>query len=90
MGPISIFIKMSNDNSIGRTIPEPMHKHIIVKEGNIDAVEDSIIKDGLWDVFNDQHMGNCAELCAREKNYTRREQDEFAEQSYSRAINACL
>jgi len=33
-------------------------------------------------------MGNCAELCAREKNYTRREQDEFAEQSYSRAINA--
>ena len=52
------------------------------------SVEDSIIKDGLWDVFNDQHMGNCAELCAREKNYTRREQDEFAEQSYSRAINA--
>ena len=52
------------------------------------SVEDSIIKDGLWDVFNDQHMGNCAELCAREKNYTRKEQDEFAEQSYSRAINA--
>jgi len=52
------------------------------------SIEDSIIKDGLWDVFNDQHMGNCAELCAREKNYTRREQDEFAEQSYSRAINA--
>jgi len=52
------------------------------------SVEDSIIKDGLWDVYNDQHMGNCAELCAREKNYTRREQDEFAEQSYSRAINA--
>ncbi len=52
------------------------------------SVEDSIIKDGLWDVYNDQHMGNCAELCAREKNYTRKEQDEFAEQSYSRAINA--
>ena len=52
------------------------------------SVEDSIIKDGLWDVYNDQHMGNCAELCAREKNFTRKEQDEFAEQSYSRAINA--
>ena len=52
------------------------------------SVEDSIIKDGLWDVYNDQHMGNCAELCAREKNYTRKEQDKFAEQSYSRAINA--
>jgi len=52
------------------------------------SVEDSIIKDGLWDVYNDQHMGNCAELCARDKNYNREEQDAFAEQSYSRAINA--
>ncbi|MDP7095562.1 MAG: acetyl-CoA C-acetyltransferase [Candidatus Marinimicrobia bacterium] len=52
------------------------------------SVEDSIIKDGLWDVYNDQHMGNCAELCAREKNYSREEQDAFAEQSYNRAINA--
>lgn len=52
------------------------------------TVEDSIIKDGLWDVYNNQHMGNCAELCAREKNYSREEQDTFAEQSYSRALNA--
>ena len=52
------------------------------------SVEDSIIKDGLWDVYNDQHMGNCAELCARDKNYSREEQDAFAKQSYNRAINA--
>jgi acetyl-CoA C-acetyltransferase len=33
-------------------------------------------------------MGNCAEMCARDKNYSREEQDAFAEQSYSRALNA--
>ena len=43
MGPISIFIKMSDDNFIRRTMPDPIHKINIVKEGYIDAVEDSII-----------------------------------------------
>jgi acetyl-CoA C-acetyltransferase len=51
-------------------------------------IEDSVIKDGLWDVYTDQHMGNCAEMCARDKDYSREEQDVFAEQSYSRALNA--
>jgi len=51
-------------------------------------IEDSVIKDGLWDVYTDQHMGNCAEMCARDKDYSREEQDAFAEQSYSRALNA--
>ena len=52
------------------------------------SIEDSVIKDGLWDVYTDQHMGNCAEMCARDMNYSREEQDAFAEQSYSRALNA--
>jgi len=52
------------------------------------TVEDSIIKDGLWDVYNDQHMGNCAELCARDRNYTREQQDELAQESYRRAKHA--
>ncbi|HIB60301.1 MAG TPA: acetyl-CoA C-acetyltransferase [Candidatus Marinimicrobia bacterium] len=52
------------------------------------SIEDSVIKDGLWDVYTDQHMGNCAEICARDKDYSREEQDAFAEQSYSRALNA--
>ncbi|MFQ6676992.1 MAG: thiolase family protein [Fidelibacterota bacterium] len=51
-------------------------------------VEDSIIKDGLWDVYNDQHMGNCAELCARDRHYSREQQDELAKESYTRAIHA--
>ena len=50
--------------------------------------EDGILKDGLWDVYNDFHMGNAAELCSRECNITREEQDAFAVESYRRAIQA--
>ncbi len=50
--------------------------------------EDSIIRDGLWDVYNNYHMGNAAELCAREFNISRIAQDEFALESYRRANDA--
>jgi len=46
---------------------------------------DSMIKDGLWDVYNDYHMGNAAELCARECSIPREAQDEFAILSYKRS-----
>src|SRR4029077_4998433 len=46
---------------------------------------DSTIYDGLWDPYNDIHMGNCAELCAAEYKFTREEQDAFALESYRRA-----
>jgi acetyl-CoA C-acetyltransferase len=49
---------------------------------------DGLIKDGLWDVYNNFHMGNAAELCAREMNITRQQQDEFATESYKRTLNA--
>lgn len=51
-------------------------------------IEDGIIKDGLWDVYNDFHMGNAAEICAKECNISREQQDEFAITSYKRAISA--
>ena len=50
--------------------------------------EDGLIKDGLWDVYNDFHMGNAAEICAKECNISREQQDEFAITSYKRAIEA--
>lgn len=50
--------------------------------------EDGIIKDGLWDVYNDFHMGNAAEICAKECSISREQQDEFAIESYKRAIKA--
>ena len=52
------------------------------------AVVDSMILDGLWDPYNNQHMGNCGDLCAKEKNFTREEQDAFAIDSYKRAQSA--
>jgi acetyl-CoA C-acetyltransferase len=48
-------------------------------------IVDSMIHDGLWDPHNSQHMGNCAELCARELKLTRQAQDEFAIESFRRA-----
>ena len=49
---------------------------------------DSMIHDGLWDPYNDQHMGNCAELCASTYDISREEQDAFARTSYERALAA--
>jgi len=49
---------------------------------------DSMIKDGLWDVYNDYHMGSAAELCSRECSISREEQDAYAVESYRRAIAA--
>ncbi|MFC1785910.1 thiolase family protein [Candidatus Neomarinimicrobiota bacterium] len=49
---------------------------------------DSMVNDGLWDVYNNIHMGNCAELCAKDRKYTREEQDVFAIESYKRAQTA--
>jgi acetyl-CoA C-acetyltransferase len=49
---------------------------------------DSMIRDGLWDVYNDFHMGNAAEICAKECAIPREAQDEFAIQSYKRAQSA--
>lgn len=57
------------------------------KFGNI-KVQDGMLLDGLTDVYNATHMGNCAELCAKEKNISREAQDAFAVESYGRAAKA--
>jgi acetyl-CoA C-acetyltransferase len=48
-------------------------------------VTDGLVKDGLWDVYNDYHMGSAAELCATECHISREAQDNFAIESYKRA-----
>jgi len=69
-------------------VPYYLSKHRFgSKLGNATA-EDGMIKDGLWDVYNDFHMGNAAEICSKECNITREAQDEFAVMSYKRAIEA--
>ena len=57
------------------------------KFGNISML-DGISKDGLLDVYSKVPMGNCAELCAKEHNISREDQDNFAITSYQRASEA--
>ena len=58
-----------------------------VKFGNIGML-DGITKDGLLDVYSNVPMGTCAELCAKEHNITREDQDDFAVNSYTRSSEA--
>src|SRR2546427_4873110 len=53
-----------------------------------DKIVDIILKDGLLDAYQNLHMGNCAELLAREYRISRQEQDDFARRSYSEALSA--
>lgn len=53
-------------------------------------LKDSMINDGLWDPYNNWHMGTAAELCVKENSFTREEQDAFAVESYKRAQNATV
>lgn len=57
------------------------------KMGNGQLI-DSMVHDGLWDIYNNIHMGNCAEKCAKDFGFSRDEVDQFAILSYKRAIEA--
>ncbi|EPS62555.1 hypothetical protein M569_12233, partial [Genlisea aurea] len=50
-----------------------------------DTIIDGMIKDGLWDAYNDFHMGVCAEICADKYNIAREEQDSYAIRSFERS-----
>jgi acetyl-CoA C-acetyltransferase len=58
-----------------------------VRMGNVELV-DGMIHDGLWDVYNQQHMGMCAEACATSQGISRAAQDEYALESTKRSIEA--
>ena len=57
------------------------------KLGNMRLV-DGMVKDGLTDIYNNVHMGNCAEICAKEMNISRVEQDNYAIESYNRSTKS--
>ncbi|MBE2256311.1 MAG: acetyl-CoA C-acetyltransferase [Ignavibacteria bacterium] len=57
------------------------------KMGN-QKVIDGMIHDGLWDVYNNFHMGNAAEQCATDHKISREDQDNFAASSYTKALKA--
>lgn len=55
--------------------------------GNGELV-DSMIRDGLWDVYNNVHMGTCGDRCAEKYQFSRQQQDDFAVASFQRAVDA--
>ena len=75
---------MENMSQVPHLLPK---SRVGTKMGSVGLI-DSMVHDGLWDVYNDQHMGNCAELCARENNIPRQAQDAYAAESYRRANEA--
>jgi acetyl-CoA C-acetyltransferase len=68
-------------------VPHYSYLRTANKYGHV-TLTDGLLKDGLWDVYNDFHMGSAAELCAREYNISREAQDEYALYSYQKAIKA--
>lgn len=69
------------------SVPHYYNARNATKLGDVKMV-DGMVKDGLTDVYNKVHMGNCAEICAKENNITREDQDNFAIASYKRAAEA--
>jgi len=68
-------------------IPHYMEGRKATKLGNIN-IADGLLIDGLTDVYDQQHMGTCGDLCASEYGFSREDQDTFAINSYKRSANA--
>lgn len=69
------------------SIPHYIAGRKATKLGNI-KVTDGLLMDGLTDVYDQQHMGTCGDLCASEYNFSREDQDNFAIESYKRSADA--
>lgn len=69
------------------SIPHYIQGRKAVKLGNL-KVTDGLLVDGLTDVYDQNHMGTCGDLCANEYNFTREDQDNFAIDSYTKSANA--
>lgn len=68
-------------------VPHYMDARQGAKFGDL-KLRDGMLVDGLTDVYNSTHMGNCAELCAKDHEFSREDQDAFAIESYRRAAEA--
>ena len=75
---------MESMSNIPYYIPKARYGY---KYGNGELV-DGLLKDGLWEVYNEFAMGNCGDHTAREKNISREEQDEYAINSYKRSADS--
>lgn len=85
LGDVDVVVAGGMENM--SMVPHYLQGRNGTKFGDI-KVKDGMLLDGLTDVYNATHMGNCAELCAREKGISREDQDAFAVESYRRATEA--
>lgn len=69
-------------------VPYYLPKHRVGARLGHDQIVDGIIHDGLWDVYNNYHMGCAGELCAETYGFSREDQDSYALRSYERALSA--
>ena len=69
------------------SVPHYYSARNAVKLGDV-KITDGMLKDGLTDVYNQVHMGVCADQCADEHHISRKDQDDFAIESYQRAAKA--
>ncbi len=69
------------------SVPHYYNARKAVKLGDVKMI-DGMVKDGLTDVYGNVHMGVCAETCAREKEFSREDQDNFSIESYKRSAEA--
>lgn len=69
------------------SVPHYYNARNATKLGDVKMI-DGMVKDGLTDVYNNVHMGVCADKCATENNISREEQDNFAIESYKRTTEA--
>jgi len=75
---------MENMSRIPYLLPDARSGHRMGNKTSIDAM----VHDGLWDPYDNVHMGNCGEICAEEYGFTREEQDLYAKQSLEYALAA--
>ena len=81
MGTIAVAGGMENMSLAPYLLPKARDGYRIGHQ----QVVDSMISDGLWDPYNNIHMGNCAEKCAAKYHFTREQQDAYAIESFKRA-----
>jgi acetyl-CoA C-acetyltransferase len=84
MGSIAVAGGMENMSLAPYLLPKARDGYRIGHQ----QVVDSMIHDGLWDPYNNLHMGNCAEQCASKYKFTREQQDAYAIESFKRANDA--
>jgi acetyl-CoA C-acetyltransferase len=84
MGDVFVAGGMENMSAAPYLLPKARDGYRIGHQ----QVVDSIIHDGLWDPYNNLHMGNCAEQCAKKYSFTREQQDAYAAESFRRANDA--